>query len=92
MKTVYVNSNWEYKAANGVIVDIKDHTLLRGLITNAVQGESDGISNAPCLLTGDTVTMYATEKLKRDILGDDFECDFFTEEEIEFEDANFGGQ
>ncbi len=86
MRTTIINTNWEYKASNGVIVNIKDHKVLRSLIISALKEGDDGVS-AWCLLDQGRLCYYASEKLKKEIQGENYD-DYEMWSELEVEAQN----
>lgn len=87
MRTTVLNSNWEYKSENGFIVNVKDHYNLRSILTTSLQEGDDGIT-AWCVLDGKRLSYQASEKLKREIQGDEYnDWGEWTEEEIQAQDV-----
>lgn len=88
MIRVVVNSEYKYRyKPSGAIVDISQ-TFVRRWLQESIKDGLDGISNVKCVLTGETISMGATEKLYKAMLGRKYKNPKgMTIEEIELEDV-----
>jgi hypothetical protein len=81
-----VTTNWEYKAEGGIIINLEEHEMFKGMFEQSIKEGSDGIY-AWCFVTEDRLSYNPTEKLKRQIQGGEYDnFDELTEEEIDLQD------
>ena len=89
MKSVKVNSNFEYLVPNSKMVVNIEKTILKHWLVNALKEGSQGISNVKCLVSDEKITMDASIKLER-MFNPHFENYFeMTDQEIEMDDDLF---
>lgn len=86
MRNAVVTTNWEYKSEGGIIVNLEEHLMFKGMFTNAIREGSDGII-AWCFITEKRLSFEASEKLKRQIQQDSYEnFEYLTEDEFNRQD------